>query len=178
MKVHMKTITKELLQKELNGDLDQTYRRIKAVEPEDSLEKYRISVAEFDQLLREYGSDPQIKEGLRKMMGVHNSVAEKEQVIPLEKVIDVHAYMLKELSDLVGSFEVLKKDVPQDHYDRKTVTLAVQAIMDARVEEKFSVKSEDIEQAVIRHHCKLATDQKFANISQEMHGRMEKLVGA
>merc|ERR1712217_1442 len=169
MKVHMKDITSELMEKKLT--FDQTYDRIKAVEPEDSLEKHRLSVADFDQLLREYGSDPQIKEGVRRMMGVQNTKVDADKVVlPVAKVIDVHAYMLEELNDLVTTVDALKKQVPREHYNMKTVTLAVQAIIDAKVEEKFSVKSGEVELAVIRHHGELAPDQKFANLSKQMHG--------
>lgn len=176
MKVHMKAITTELVKNKQS--FDETYQRIKAVEPEDSLEKYRLSVADFDKLLNAYGFDPQIKEGVRRMMGVHNTSlpAEKDSVLPVSKIIDVHEFMLKELGDLVSDFESLKKSAPKDHYNNKTVSLAVQAIMDAKVEEKFNLKSEDIENAVVRHHSQLAIDQKFANISKEMHGHMNKLM--
>jgi len=174
MKVHMKELTRELLQKSLT--FEQTYQRIREVEPDDPLEKYGLSMNDFDQLLNKHQNDPQIREGIGRIMGVSatsRAASDQEPVIAVSKVVEVHKYMLEELEKLVKKFTELPK---KETFDLKTVTLAVQAVVGAHVEEKFSLTSEDIERAVINHHSQLATNQEFATVNMRMQETMARLM--
>lgn len=174
MKVHMKELTRELLQKSLS--FEETYQRIREVEPDDPLEKYGLSMNDFDQLLNKHQNDPQIREGIGRIMGVSSSsraASDQDPVIAVSKVVEVHKYMLEELEKSVKKFTELPK---KESFDLKTVTLAVQAVVGAHVEEKFSLTSEDIERAVINHHSQLATNQEFATVNMRMQETMARLM--
>lgn len=167
MRSHMKTITETLLEK--TETFEQVYQSIKAVEPEDTLAKYGLSEAEFDELLNMHRDDPQVKEGLRKIAQIDAKGAGANE-ISAKKVIEVHAFMLSELDSLVSSVGREK-----DGYDRNTMSIAAQAIVGANVQKKFSLSAEDIEHAVLTHHIELAKDREFVRISKGMQIRMAQL---
>lgn len=176
MKGYMKDLTRELLSKKL--DFEQTYKRVREVQPADPLEKYGLSMMDFDQLLDKHQGDPAVREAIAKIMGAPHpsSVAsDKVQAITVQKIIEVHTFMLKELENLVEEFTGKPN---KDSYDLKTVTIAAQAIVGSRVEEKFKITSEDIESAVLMNHSMLATDQEFANINIKIQQTMGKLMGS
>jgi len=177
MKAHMKDI-RELLGKQ-KCSLDEVYQRVKTVEPQDILEEYQLSEAEFDRMLSRFQDDAEVKAIIASIVSGDRSksVAAKESQIACRKVIDVHAYMLQELDSLVLTFDGLKKLAPKDHYDAKSMSMAVQAMTGAKVEEKFSVTPEAVERGVLAHHTSLATDKEFCNICQEIQIRMDRLLG-
>merc|ERR1711920_665352 len=166
MKHYMKDLTKELCSKSLS--FEQTYQRVKEVQPEDPLEKYGLSMMEFDQLLDKHQSDPLVKEAIAKIMGAPmpgSTTPDRVQSITVKKIIDVHKFMLEELEKLVQNFQALPN---KEQYDMKTVTIAAQACVGSKVEATFGITSEDIENAVLFHHTMLATDQEFASINMQI----------
>jgi len=174
MKAHMKAITKEFLEKQLN--FMQTYARVCELQPEDPLARHGISMMDFDQLLSKHQSDPQVRCGIERIMGAPDTLApgEKASDVPARRTVEVHAFMLQELEMLLQQFQTIHT---KEALDPKSVTVAAQVILGAKVEEKFSLCPEDIERAVIAHHTKLATDQEFASISMKMQATMAQLMG-
>jgi len=174
MRTHMKALTQELLEK--NMTFEQAYARVREVQPEDPLERHGLSMVDFDQLLNKHQSDPQVRQGIVRIMGVPDPPAtgEKGSEVPASKTVEVHAFMLQELDKLLQYFQTVKN---KESYDVKTVTLAAQAVVGAKVEQKYGLTSEDIERAVVTHHTALATDQEFANINMKMQQTMAQLMG-
>lgn len=173
MKAHMKALTKELLNKSLT--FDQTYQRVQEVQPEDPLEKCGLSMMDFDQLLTKHQADPQVREGIQRIMSPADPSSGEGQGEPpsAARVIEVHALMLRSLEEIVRDFQALKN---KEAYDKKTVVLAAQALIGTRVEEKFGLTSEEIERAVMANHTVLATDQEFAQVNMKMQAMMASLM--
>merc|ERR1712226_1845827 len=139
----MKDLTKELLSKVLT--FEETYQRVKKLQPSDPLEKYGLSMMDFDQLLDKHQSDPTVREAIAKIMGAPNPqsvTSERVQAINVKKILDVHRLMLEELESFVKHFQELQN---KEQYDMKTVTIVAQAIIGSKVEQKFGITSEDIE---------------------------------
>lgn len=175
MKKYMKDLTKELRTKSMS--FDETYDRVRKVQPSDPLEKHQLTMMEFDQLLDKYQSDQMVREAIAKIMGTPNAnnvASEKVQGITVKTIIEVHNFMLKELEELVDKYQSMQKG---RELDMKTVTIVAQAIVGAKMEEKFDITSEDIESAVLMYHTMLATDQEFANINLKIQHTMGKLMG-
>mmetsp|Transcript_96685 Transcript_96685/g.134168 ORF Transcript_96685/g.134168 Transcript_96685/m.134168 type:complete len:249 (+) Transcript_96685:87-833(+) len=172
---HMKNLTRELMTEKLS--FDQTYKRLKQVQPDDPLERYGLTFQQFDALLGKHQNDPKVKEGIHHIMGmpVKTDSPAEAPVVSADKVIEVHKYMLEEVEKLVQQFKSLKS---QATYDSKTVTLTAQAMVGAKVEEKFDLTSEDIERAVVRYHEELATNKEFASVNMQMQKAMSYLMGA
>lgn len=175
MKTYMKSLTKELKTKQM--DFQQTYDRVREVQPNDPLEKYGLSMMEFDQLLDKFQSDPAVREAIAKIMGAPNPAntqSTRVQEITVKKIIEVHKFMLEELTNLVEVYQGLQKTAD---LDMKTVTIVAQAMVGAKMEEKFNIASEDLESAVLMYHTMLATDQEFANINLKIQHTMGQLMG-
>lgn len=175
MKGYMKDLTQELLTKSFT--FEQTYNRVKEVQPSDPLEKYNLTMQEFDQLLDKHQSDPSVRDAIAKIMGAPAPGAttnEKVQATTVKQIIDVHVFMLAELENVVKYFHGLSN---KDSYDMKTVTIAAQAIVGSKIEEKFNITSEDIESAVLTYHSLLATNQEFAQVNVNIQHTMGKLMG-
>jgi len=175
MKGHMRDLTQELLKNTLT--FDQTYKKVKEVQPIDPLEKHGLSMMDFDQCLDKHQSDPNIREAIAKIMGAPNPsrcASEKVQAINVKKILDVHNFMFQELDKLVIDFNSL---TDKESYDMKTVTVVAQAMVGSKIEAKFGITSEDIESAVLMYHTMLATDQEFAAINIKIQHTMGKLMG-
>lgn len=174
MKGYMKELTKELRAKKLS--FDETYKRVREVQPSDPLEKHHLSMMDFDQLLDKYQGDPNVRESISKIMGAPNptsTVSEKVQGITVKEIIRIHTFMYEELEKLTAEYEKKKNS---SELDAKTVTIVAQAIVGAKMEEQFGITSEDIENAVLMYHTILATDQEFANINTNIQHTMGKLM--
>jgi len=175
MKTYMKTLTKELKAKQM--DFRQTYDRVREMQPSDPLEKYGLSTMEFDQLLDKYQSDPMVREAIAKIMGAPppgNTQSAKVQAITVPTIVSVHKFMLEALESLVKTYQDLQKT---GDLETKTVTIVAQAMVGAKMEEKYGIASEDLESAVLVHHTMLATDQEFATINLQIQHTMGKLMG-
>lgn len=177
MKAYMKTLTKELKTKQM--DFQQTYNRVRKMQPDDPLEKHGLSMMEFDQLLDKHQGDPKVREAIAKIMGAPNPAntqSAKVQEITVKEIIAVHKFMLEELEKLVKVYQDVQKEGLAE-LDMKTVTIVAQAMVGAKMEEKFNFASEDLESAVLLYHTMLATDQEFAVINQQIQHTMSKLMG-
>jgi hypothetical protein len=175
MRTHMKALTRDIIEK--NMDFDKTYDDVRAVQPDDPLERIGLSMTDFDSVLSKYQADPQVREGITRIMGISDPGAAGSGAVKDvndQRVIEVHAFMLKELEGLVSHFTSIKG---QRSYDMKIVTLALQAMVGAKVETRFGLTSDDIESAVIKNHSKLATNQEFANINVNMQQTIANLMG-
>jgi len=175
MKSYMKTLIKELKTKQM--DFQQTYDRVKEVQPKDPLESYGLSMMEFDQLLDKHQSDPAIREAIAYIMGppAATTPSAKTQELTVKQIIEIHKFMLQELESLANSSDLASK---KSQLDVKTVTIVAQAKIGAKMEEKFNVASEDLEAAVLLYHTMLATDQEFAKVNMEIQHTMGKLMGS
>lgn len=175
IKVFTKGIIQDLAKHALN--LEQTYNKVKAVMPPDPLDKYGLSMMDFDQLLERHQSDPNVRESIAKIMGAPDPArcaSEKVQAITVKKIVELHGFMLEELDSLVQDFGKMQD---KESYDMKAITIAAQATVNAKIESKYGITSEDVESAVLMYHTMLATDQEFAAINIKIQHTMGKLMG-
>jgi len=173
-KVPRRAIIEELIKEPLA--LEQVYKRVQTVMPNDPLDRYGLSMMDFDQLLQKHQSDEHVKRALNKLMGAPDagsSASEKVQGITVSKIIELHNFMLAEMDKLAQEFQDLQN---KDPYQSKVVTVAVQLIVNAKIESKFGITSEDVESAVLMYHTMLATDQEFAAINIKIQHTMGKLM--
>lgn len=83
--------------------------------------------------------------------------------------------MLKELEVVVEKYN----SVPQkEKLDTKIVTIVVQALVGAKMEEKYGYTSDDIEAAVLTNHKVLSTDEEFADINMNIQHTMGQFLQA
>jgi len=174
MKAVMKELTTELIQNQLS--FEQTYTKIKVSQPDDPLERYGISMTDFDMLLETHQQDHNVREAISRIMGAPSNVtlSPKVQTVPRKTIVQIHDFMLSELKKLVEEF--------QSHPDRlnldaRTLTMTAQAIIGAKVETKFGLNSDEIESAVLFNHNALQSDTEFTRINVQMQATMSQLMG-
>ncbi|CEM32678.1 unnamed protein product [Vitrella brassicaformis CCMP3155] len=178
----MKGIMKELTTSMVKANVafEEAYQRVKNVQPSDPLERYGLSMTDFDQLLDRYQNDPAVRESIAQIMGAggpagtSGPISQKAHSLQKDVIIKVHQFMLQELRSIVEQFQKLGN---KSSYDMRTVTIAAQALVGAKVEEKFNLTSEDIEGAVLLNHAQLAVDPEFGRINVQMQDTMTHLMG-
>jgi len=175
MKEVMKSLTQELTKSQLT--LNQTYNKIKASQPEDPLEKYGVSMADFDLLLEKHQHDPAVRDAISRIMGAptNMNLNSKIQGVTRKTIVQIHEYMLAELKKLVEEFQKLPDRVS---LDARTLTMTAQAIIGSRVEAKFGLTSDEIESAVLFNHANLINDSEFARVNVQMQQTMSQLMGS
>jgi len=173
MKVLMKELKVKMLAKEM--DFAEAYEQVSSVQPDDPLERNGLSMSDFDQVISKYQQDPQVMQGIMQIMGMPDeSKAGPGKPVSVAEVIAVHVFMLQELESQLKDFSKVKSGKA---WDMKTVALASQAIVAAKVEKKYGLTSEDIESAVMQNRQSLGSNQEFAEINQKMQIAMSQLMG-
>merc|ERR1712137_770651 len=164
----VKTITKELL-KASSISFQQTYQRLKEMQPEDPIDLHSLSSADFDELLDKYQNDPAAQSFIKGMVGPPILTSHTSE-LTVEEIVAIHVFMLNALKDLTTQIgETPDKDV-------KTLTIAAQCIVNAKVEAEFDLTSEDVEIAVMNNYIVLSGNVDFANVSLEIQNTMAKFV--
>jgi len=79
-----------------------------------------------------------------------------------------------ELQQIVEDYKKLDN---KDSYEKKTLTIAAQAIVASRVQKTYNYTSEQIEACVLANHEKLSQDAKFTTLSIQMQQTMGQLIG-
>eukprot|EP01066_Platyproteum_vivax_P008565 Platyproteum_vivax@DN3611_c0_g1_i1.p1 len=174
VKAAMKKITAELQEKE--HTFDEVYQMVAAKQPEDALEKHNLTMQEFDEMMERHSDNHNVREQITQIMGplppmiVTGEVPPKVQAVTRKTIMDVHTFMLEELDKLVAIFKKLPN---RSKYQMKTVTIAAQAIVGAKVEKEFGLQSDDMEAAVWLRQSELASDYDFAQVNLKMQSRMQ-----
>merc|ERR1712008_30892 len=107
-------------------------------------------------------------------MGVPQANSATSRDITVETIIEVHSFMLTGLEAVAKFFQGSPNAAS---YDTKTVPLAAQAVVGAKIEMKFKLTSEDIEGAVFNLHSALATNQEFTHVNVNIQQAMSRLTG-
>jgi len=176
-KARMKSISDELAATDRRPDFREAYEKMKEASPADPLEERGLSMTDFDQLLQQNQSDPQVMELLAKIMAPSNptTTSSNNDDISVGKIVEIHKYMLAELQACVKEFQALPDKAA---FDLKTVALTSQAVLAARVTAKFGFTSEDIEGAIMKKHKDLGMNPSFLQIHQQIQETMEKFMSA
>lgn len=168
IKDQSKMITQELLATP-SISFEETYQRVTKILPDDPLDRLGLSMMDFDTLLDRHQKDPEIRRLVAEIMGASTPASDRVATLTVKEITVIHEFMLDALKHLTEEL--------QQHHELRTVTIAVQCILNAKLEAKFNVTSEDLEIAVLKNHTELATDADFVNVSVEMQSIMGTLLG-
>lgn len=171
LKDKMKVVSAEIREKDLK--LDDVYERLKNVHPEDPMEKHGLTMEKLDGLLEGYSQDVGVRDAVAKLMGQPDprTAVGGRKDISVKVIMDIHVYMLEQLRKLMAEFQKLPN---QSSYDMKTLSMASQAVLDARVSAKFDIQSEDIEAAIIQNQSALFQDKEFLSVHMQMRQAMDQ----
>lgn len=168
----MQRLIAELRAKPLS--FEDIYQHVQKVAPGDPLDKHGITTLEFDALIDEHQGDQAVRDSIAKIMGMptpSSKTPDSVQQITVKQVVDIHTFMLAELHVLLESYDAKS-------HDSKVAVVAIQALVGAKIEQKFKLASKDVEAAVLMHHTMLATDADFAKLNVDIQTAMGKLAGS
>jgi len=169
----MRAHTKQIIKEVRNGSLtlEQTCKKVQAILPMTPLDKLSLSLTDFNRILANYQEDATVQSAVVQAMSAPtpgSGATEKASSLTVQKLAEIHTFMLKEL-------EQMAQTKGKSGHDAKTVTLAAQAIVGAKVEDKFGIVPEDVENAVIMKQTVLATNTDFATLNAQIQGAMAQL---
>lgn len=177
MKGITQTAIGEVLSKDLN--FEQTYDYCLKIQPTDPLQKYGLTTGDFDLLLDREQHDHRVRERLAKIMGIQenndelaNASGRTRKALEMKDLVSIHEFMLDELKEV--SSEVDTKLKRGAGVDLRALAVAAQVLVGAKVQEKFSVDTDDIESSIIKNHDALAKDVKFAQVNEEIQRLMAR----
>ncbi|CAE8624381.1 unnamed protein product [Polarella glacialis] len=153
--------------------LSQTCQRYKEMKVVDPLDKYGLSMVEFNRMLAQHEADAAVQQAIIIMMGAPpggTASTEAGQGLTMKKIIEIHSFMLQE-------FEKLAAQADKGSRDPRTLTFAAQAVVTGKTEAAFSVTSEDIESALFANHGALDANPEFSAINVKLQQAMAKLMG-
>jgi hypothetical protein len=172
MSALMKEVTDVVTKESLT--FKQVYERVKARQPRDPLEKRGLSMQDFDALLDAHQNDNDIKMVISEIMTAGNVKPGAANPVPISDIIKVHDFMCTELQEIVGEY---KKFEDKESYEKKTLTIAAQAVVASRVQKTYNYTSEQIEACVLMNHEMLSQDSHFTSLSVQMQQTMGQLLG-
>jgi hypothetical protein len=171
----MKIVTKQLSSEILGNNLnfDQTYQKVLNTQPVDPLDKYGLSMADFDRLLEREQHDPAVRQSLAKLMAAPEpETMATSRELSVGQILDIHRFILAELQAVISEVQALRVG----KYDAKTVMIAAQAIVAARVERKFGASGDDVEAATAKLALALNGNAEFNNVNLQIQHVMTQLM--
>lgn len=108
-------------------------------------------------------------------------MTEKAKSITVDKINEIHLFVLEELQIFMKEFHALSN---KSSYDMKAVSIGSQAVIDAKVAAKFNLASEDLEGAIllnqpvlVKDHTFMTTHMKMQQITQEAVSMVDPSAG-
>ncbi|XP_953306.1 uncharacterized protein TA10615 [Theileria annulata] len=169
----MATLVDDILNGRLPSKILDVYQRALPAIPNDPLESRGLTLFDLDHLVDKYQNDPSIRECILNIMNMAPTEGDDEN-ISLDELIKVHEYMLAELGKMVSSY---RKMPNKDSLDKKALTVALQALISAKVQDKFGYSYSSIDRAVIKNHTDLSMNTKFARLTMQMQSEMSEITG-
>lgn len=179
LQIDTKNLIKDLTEvaKKNNYDIMSVYNAALSYESKDPLRKYQMQIREFDEVVENYHHDPEVKEALKKLMNPPKSYyppMPSANVLSVQKIIEIHNFMLKELKLVQPEVEKIPN---KNELDPKILAIVIQSIIGGKVEEKFNITSQEVEMSIGMQHSNLTVDVDFAKINIQIQSIMNKMIG-
>ena len=131
----------------------------------------RLSEPELSRILAEHGSDAVVREkaSLLSREWRHESESKSKEV-SCEVVKEVHGFMLEEVSKFIEDF----KRAPGVFYDFNTARMATGVAILIKIEERFQLKQDDLNQAVARYGTQLSQDEGFIRLTKRLNALLSE----
>lgn len=155
------------------------HKRILELElPREPLEDLGLTESSLQQMLLQYEGDEEVMAAAQKLLHPMGKVdPEKAKGITMEKVVDIHQFMVLEMQKVLQEFLQLPRETRQS-LSAKAVETTAELMVSIAVEQQLSVHCEDVEQAVIKYEELLQGHPEFARCTEQLANMMQHLIGA
>lgn len=146
--------------------------------PREPLEDYGLDEADFQQHLHTYQDDEEVMECANKLLHpLGKGTPSDAASITVERVIEIHQFMVQEMQKVLQEFLALPQDVRRSFTGKACETTA-ELLVSIAVEQQMNVHCDDVEQAVIMCEDILAGCPEFAKCTEDLASLMQRLVAA
>mmetsp|Transcript_38104 Transcript_38104/g.89264 ORF Transcript_38104/g.89264 Transcript_38104/m.89264 type:complete len:496 (+) Transcript_38104:119-1606(+) len=146
--------------------------------PQDPLEEYGLTEASFQKLLSQYEDDAEVMQNAQLLLhpaGKGDPARARE--LSLEKIIEIHQFMVMEMQKVINEFREVDREVRRTFTGKGCETTA-ELLVSMAVEQRMSVRCEDVEQAVILYEEQLQANPDFARATDQLADMMHQLIGS
>ncbi|CAE7479100.1 unnamed protein product [Symbiodinium sp. CCMP2456] len=172
-----KRVVEELVREQLSGkevSIDEAYRRVEACDLVDPLEKQGLSIQEFEAMVAEQQNDPWVMESMVRLSGQHPADMKPGGVdLDVAKILAMKEFALVELEKLVASF---LSEPNAESKDFKAATVALKALVHAKVEKAHGVAADEVETAAVMKQEELIRNPDFVGILKRQQTVMQQLM--
>ncbi|CDR96785.1 hypothetical protein, conserved [Babesia bigemina] len=174
-KTMLRSLVQEIIDNDFSETVDGLYRRIVNDVPVDPLKSKGLTLLDLDYLVERYQGDYEIRTQIIEMISQPAAEQEEDDVdIPSEVVISIYEYMLAELQGLQTRQQPMTT-LPD--LNVSAASLAVQAIIAAKVQKKFGYTPVQVDRSVTRNQAELGMSNKFARLAIQIQSEMTDLTG-
>mmetsp|Transcript_100574 Transcript_100574/g.181543 ORF Transcript_100574/g.181543 Transcript_100574/m.181543 type:complete len:261 (+) Transcript_100574:44-826(+) len=159
--------------------LEETYKRIEAAQLWDPLEKYGLTMQDFEEMITDFQHDPFVMQAMARLAGSGpegpTGAPPPQQVATLAQVVEAKAFMLAEIEAMVDSFTASEE---RKSWNARSAGMALQTQADAKAEKKFGISSQDLEFAMLQNQQKLGASAEFMDVMMKTQDVMRKFIGS
>uniref|UniRef100_A0A7S1M369 Uncharacterized protein n=1 Tax=Alexandrium catenella TaxID=2925 RepID=A0A7S1M369_ALECA len=146
--------------------------------PREPLEDLGLSESALQRLLMEHEQDEEVMACAQRLLHpVGKADPERAKGITMERVVDIHQFMVLEMQKVLQEFLQLPQEARRS-FSAKGVETTAELLVSIAVEQQLSVRCEDVEQAVIRYEELLQGHPEFARCTEQLANMMQHLIGA
>eukprot|EP00933_Yihiella_yeosuensis_P004559 TRINITY_DN108922_c0_g1_i1.p1 TRINITY_DN108922_c0_g1~~TRINITY_DN108922_c0_g1_i1.p1 ORF type:complete len:258 (+),score=91.74 TRINITY_DN108922_c0_g1_i1:65-838(+) len=179
--VHVEDLAKKTVQditkEQVEGKgltMEEAYDRMAKTELWDPLEKYGLSVEDFDKMIQEFQHDPFVIQAIAKLSGQDpSSPPDIKKELTVDEVIEAKKCAQEELEALVAEF-LAKPGI--EKRSARTAGMALQALVNAKVQKKTGFRSEDVEGSIMANQMVLQSSEQFIDCFMKTQMTMNKLM--
>ncbi|CAE7198106.1 unnamed protein product [Symbiodinium sp. CCMP2592] len=172
-----KRVVEELVREQLSGkevSIAEAYQRVEACDLVDPLEKQGLSIQEFEAMVAEQQNDPWVMESMVRLSGQHPADMKPGGAdLDVAKILAMKEFALVELEKLVASF---LSEPNAESKDFKAATVALKALVHAKVEKAHGVAADEVETAAVMKQEELIRNPDFVGILKRQQTVMQQLM--
>jgi len=176
-KAAMQKVSKEI--NERSYGFEEIYKRVQEEQScnglPQMLEKHGLSTTSFENAVRAHQDDPEVQMALNVEAAAGPKVTNMAANLTPEKLEEINVYMLDELKKFVSDFSAIGN---KSIYDRTLVVASSQAVMDAKVSQKFGVSAEDIEAGLMVNYESMKSSKVMEATMMGLQTTMMQLMQA
>eukprot|EP00931_Biecheleriopsis_adriatica_P039536 TRINITY_DN2260_c0_g1_i1.p1 TRINITY_DN2260_c0_g1~~TRINITY_DN2260_c0_g1_i1.p1 ORF type:complete len:268 (+),score=61.69 TRINITY_DN2260_c0_g1_i1:41-805(+) len=155
----------DMVREQLSGkvfSVEEAYKRVDAVGIYDPLEKYGLTSDDFEQMVTMFQGDPWVMQAMAKLAGAEQNT--QPPAFSAETIVEVRAFMLQQMAAVVDQFASLPRTEDRSF---KSAVLAMEALVNAKVEARFGIKVDDLNGAVRMKSEELEKNADFVQVMRK-----------
>lgn len=172
----MRQRTRALASEIDQASFEQVYDKLLSMQSteKEPLAKRGLKPEDLDVLLSRFATDQRVRQAMAKITACNSLEGNAmEQSPTAEKVVDVYSFILRELQSIRSEMNSLASEAKK--YDSELVNTTVEALVSAKVENKFGFSPEALTEHTRILRTNLEGNGKFQKVNGEIQEVMAKI---